>query len=202
MGEPTLLTRRNIRFFFRYLALYALVIHLGLGIIATARNSRLKSDEYGAILLSDQTGMKFDYWASPAAWFGAYPYWTSYFNNRGLKARWILRAKTADFERVVRDEKCVSIVLVGHGSFSMWGATDKDITNDDVSRMMTGRPKKKGEWLQLTCGIDDGFPVKMGELVMDKERVYTYDSAVNAYYFVTDALTGFKYLKRLKKLGR
>ncbi len=59
---------------------------------------------------------------------------------------------------------------------------------------------KTGEWLQLSCGVEDAFPVKMGELVMErKERVYTYSKAITSYILVTDALFGFKYLKSLSQ---
>ena len=67
----------------------------------------------------------------------------------------------------------------------------------EVSQMMKGQKKKSGEWLQLTCGVDEGLP-KIGEMVMDKDRVYTYAESINAYYLVTDALFGFKYIKSLK----
>jgi hypothetical protein len=35
-----------------------------------------------------------------------------------------------------------------------------------VSDRVKGIPKKTGEWLQLSCGVEDAFPVKMGELVI------------------------------------
>ena len=66
--------------------------------------------------------------------------------------------------------------------------------------MVKGIPKKTGEWLQLSCGVEDAFPVKMGELVMEKkERVYTYPKAITSYILVTYALFGFKYLKSLRQ---
>jgi hypothetical protein len=47
----------------------------------------------------------------------------------------------------------------------------------------------------LSCGEEDAFPMRMGELVMKKkERVYTY-------ILITDALFGFKYLKSLSQLS-
>lgn len=201
--DPVLLTRRNLWLFTRYGALYAFLIHSSLGAIAAARNHFVKSDEYGAVLLSDHISddaslRRFEGWASALAWYGSYPYWTYYFNNRGMKARWYRRAKSTDLEGVIRDKKCVSIVLVGHGSFCLWAASDKDVTNDEVTEYMKGAQKKRGEWLQLTCGVPDIFPVKMGELVMDSSKVYTYDQSINAYYLVADALFGFKYIKSLK----
>jgi hypothetical protein len=54
--------------------------------------------------------------------------------------------------------------------------------------------------MQLSCGVEDAFPVRMGELVMEKkEKVYTYSKSINAYTLVTDALFGFKYLKSLNQ---
>ena len=49
------------------------------------------------------------------------------------------------------------------------------VSNLEVSNMVKSIPKKTGEWLQLSCGVEDVYPVRMGELVMEKkERVYTY----------------------------
>ncbi len=54
--------------------------------------------------------------------------------------------------------------------------------------------------MQLSCGVEDVYPVRMGELVMEKkERVYTYSKPINAYILVTDALFGFNYLKSLNQ---
>jgi hypothetical protein len=39
----------------------------------------------------------------------------------------------------------------------------------------------------------------MGELVMGKEKVHSYDRAVTTYVFVADALSGFRYLKHGRK---
>jgi hypothetical protein len=81
-----------------------------------------------------------------------------------------------------------------------WQATDRLVSNLEVSDMVKGIPKKTGEWMQLSCGVEDAFPVRMGELVMEKkEKVYTYSKSINAYTLVTDALFGFKYLKSLNQ---
>ncbi|HVE12830.1 MAG TPA: hypothetical protein VNI01_05510 [Elusimicrobiota bacterium] len=201
--NPSLLTRRNVWLFLRYVCLHAFIIHASLGAIANVRNRMVRSEEYGAILLSDRVADDLTLRSiSALAWFGAYPYWTYYFNNRGMKARWFLSAKSGDLKAAVRDPRCQSIVLVGHGSFCLWAATDADVTNDEMTAFMKDQPKKKGEWLQLTCGVPDAWPVKLGELVMDPARVYTYAKSINAYYLVTDALFGFKYIKSLKtRLG-
>ncbi len=189
--------KKTTTFVLRRILLPLLLIHVGLGGIAAVRNATVKGDEYGAILLSDYAATEYDYWASPLACFGAYPYWTSYFNNRQMKARWFFRAVSDDLAQVIKDPNCQSIVLVGHGSLNSWRAVDRLVTNDEVEEMMRRQPKKKGEWLQLTCGEEDAYPVKLGDLVMEKERVYNYHGPINFYILVTDALFGFKHLKSM-----
>ena len=177
-----------------------LLIYIGVGMIAAIRNMSIKNNEYAAILLSDYAIWEYDYWASPCAFLGAYIPWTYYFNNRDMKVKWFFRAKSIDLEKVIRDKDCQSIVLVGHGSLNCWQATDMLVSNLEVSAMVKGIPKKTGEWMQLSCAEEDEFPVKMGELVMEKkERVYTYSKSINAYILVTDALFGFNYLKSLSQ---
>jgi hypothetical protein len=197
-GKP-FFTRSRITFVLRRVILPLLVIYCGLAIIATVRDMTITTNDYAAVLLSDYAISEYDYWASPAAFLGAYIPWTYYFNNRNMKVRWFLRAKGKDLERVIKERNCRSIVLVGHGSVNCWRATDMEMTNNEVEEIMRGLPRKKGEWLQLTCGVEDFYPVKMGELVMEKERVYTYGKAVTTYVFVTDALLGFKYLKQTNR---
>lgn len=164
--------------------------------VTGVRNLSIDSDEYAAVLLSDHAFWQYDYWASPCAFLGSYIPWTHYFNNRNMKVKWFFRAKGSDFEKAVKDQKCQSIVLVGHGDIDSWQATDVEISNSIVTKMMQGVPKKKGEWLQLTCGGDSRYFKKMGTLVMqDKDNVYTYSQSVTTYVFIYDALSGFRYLK-------
>jgi hypothetical protein len=113
-----------------------------------------------------------------------------------MKVKWFFRARSIDLEKVIKDKDCQSVVLVGHGSLNCWQATDMLVSNSEVSDMVKGIPKKTGEWLQLSCSVEDVYPVRMGELVMEKkERVYTYSKAITSYILVTEALFGFKYLK-------
>jgi len=59
--------KRATKLILRRVFLPILLIHLGLGGIAAIRNASVKSDEYGAILLSDYAVTEYDYWASPLA---------------------------------------------------------------------------------------------------------------------------------------
>ncbi len=184
----------------RWIVLPFLLVYIGVGMIATIRNISIKNKEYAAILLSYYPISEYDYWASPCAFLGAYIPWMYYFNNRDVKVKWFLRAKSTDLEKVIRDKDCQSIVLVGHGSLNCWQATDRLVSNLEVSDMAKGISKKTGEWMQLSCVEEDESPVKMGELVMEKkERVYTYSKSINIYILVTDALFGLKYLKSLNQ---
>ena len=198
-GKP-FLTKERIRFIFRKIILPLLLIYIGVGIITTIRNMNIKNNEYAVVLLSDYAFWQYDYWASPSAFLGSYIPWTHYFNNRNMKVKWFFRAKSHDLEKVIKDKDCQSIVLVGHGDIDSWQATDMEVSNSVVAKMMKGVPKKKGEWLQLSCGGESKFFMKMGELVMeDKRTVYTYSKSVTTYYFIFDALSGFRYLKSLNR---
>jgi hypothetical protein len=198
-GKP-FFTKERIRFIFRKIILPLLLIYIGLGIISTIRNMNIRNHEYAAVLLSDYAFWQYDYWASPCAFLGAYIPWTHYFNNRNMKVKWFFRAKSHDLENVINDKDCQSIVLVGHGDIDSWQATDMEVSNSVVAKMMKDVPKKRGEWLQLSCGGESKFFMKMGELVMeDKKKVYTYSKSVTTYIFVFDALSGFRYLKSLKR---
>lgn len=196
-GKP-FFTKTRIKFILWRMILPFLAIYTGLAIITTIRNISINSDEYAAVLLSDYALTKYDYWASPSAFLGSYLSWSYYFNNRNLKVRWVLRATSNDLKKVIKDRDCQSIVIVGHGSLNVWQATDMVVSNLEVEKMMNGVQKKKGEWLQLTCGVKDFSPVRIGELVMEKERVHTYGNAVTTYVFVVDAVFGFKYLKNIQ----
>jgi hypothetical protein len=196
-GKP-FFTKERKRFLFRKIILPLLMIYAVLGIFATIRNMNVKNNEYAAVLLSDYAFWQYDYWVSPCAFLGSYIPWSNYFNNRNMKVKWFLRAKSNDLEEVVKDRDCQSIVLVGHGDIDSWQATDREISNSIVKKMMKDVPKKRGEWLQLSCGGDSKYFLRMGELVMEnKINVHTYSKSVTTYYFIFDALFGFKYLKSL-----
>jgi len=195
-GKP-FFTKTRIKFILLRMVLPFFTIYACFAVVTIIRDNNIKSDQYAAVLLSDYALTKYDYWASPSAFLGSYLPWSYYFNNRDMKIRWFLRAKSSDLKKVIKDRNCQSIVLVGHGSLNTWKATDMIVSNLEVEEMMNGVQKKKGEWLQLTCGEADFSPVKMGELVMEKERVYTYNGAATFYMFVADAIFGFKHLKSI-----
>lgn len=198
LGKP-FFTKQKITFILRRIILSCFAIYSVLAIATAIRDMSIKGDEYAAALLSDHAITKYDYWASPSAFLGSYITWSYYFNNQNMRVKWFFRAKGRDLETVIKDKNCQSIVLVGHGSLNTWKATDMVISNLEVEEMMNGVPRKKGEWLQLTCGEEDFSPIRTGELVMEKESVHTYSEAATMYMFVADAIFGFKNLKHTRR---
>lgn len=142
-GKP-FFTKTRIQFILRRIIFPFFAVYSVLAILTAIRDMNIKSDQYAAVLLSDHALTKYDYWASPSAFLGSYITWTYYFNNKDVKVKWFLRAKSTDLKRVIRDGNCQSIILVGHGSVNTWKATDMVVSNLEVEEMMNGVPKKKG----------------------------------------------------------
>ena len=80
-GKP-FFTKKRIKFILRSVILPLFAIYIGLAIITTIRDMTTKSNEYAAVLFSDHAITKYDYWASPSAFLGAYIPWTYYFNQK------------------------------------------------------------------------------------------------------------------------
>jgi len=182
----------------------SLLILQSIMVVAAVVRNRffLQTDQYAAILLSDDFITRYDYWVSPGAYFAASPSWTHYFNNRRLKTRWFFRATSSDLKQVVQDPNCQSVVLMGHGTYHSWDATDSTVTNIEMAQYVKGAQRKTGEWLQLTCAQDEGFDCRLGELVMPPENVFTYDRKVNSCYLILDAILGFRTIKSMSKVPR
>jgi hypothetical protein len=149
-----------------------MAVYVPLAITAFISDFTTNSDEYAAIMLSAHAATDYDYWAPPMAFLGSYPAWTLYFNSKGLKTDYFFAATTQDFLNVLKNDKYQSIVLVGHGSYNSWRATDGHIDNHTI-KAIDGRFKKKGgEWFQLTCPVQDYAPVQLGQLVMSHGKSY------------------------------
>jgi hypothetical protein len=174
-----------------------MAVYVPFAIAAFISDLMTNSDEYAAIMLSAHAVTDYDYWAPPLAFLGSYPAWTLYFNSKGLKTDYFFAATTQDFLKVLENQKYQSIVLVGHGSYNSWRATDDSIENDTIKAMDGRFKKKRGEWFQLTCPVQDYSAVQLGQLVMSHGRSYYYNGQGAGFYdFVTDALTAFWHIKR------
>ncbi len=188
--------RIKIKRLIKHTVLTIMIVYVPLAIAAFTTNLFSKPDKYAAILLSAHAITDHDHWAPVCAYLGSYPAWTLYFNSKGLKTDYIFSATKNDFKQVLLDEKYQSIVLVGHGSYNSWRATDDTVSNHDI-KMMKGKFKKKsGEWFQLSCPEKDYSPVHLGELVMKSGKSYRYiGDAAYAFDFILDALTAFRHIK-------
>ena len=183
----------------RILAMCIVAVYIPAATVAFVSNWQTNTDHYAAILLSANAFTGRDHWAPPLAFLGSYPAWTLYFNRKGLKTDYIFSATYDDFVRVLQDDKYQSMVMVGHGSYNSWVATDKQVTNSDIERLAGTFTQKRGEWLQLSCGAPDYSDVQLGELIMHKEQVYAYDKEVGTLHFVIDALIPFRQIKASAK---
>jgi hypothetical protein len=183
----------------RILAMCLLAVYIPAATVAFVSNWCTDTHRYAAILLSANAFTGYDYWAPPLAFLGSYPAWTLYFNRKGLKTDYIFSATYKDFVRVLQDDKYQSMVMVGHGSYNSWVATDREVTNNDIERLANTFTKKSGEWFQLSCGAPDYSDVQLGELVMPKGQVYAYDREVGTLHFIIDALVPFHQIKASTK---
>ena len=172
------------------------IIYVPIAAIAFVSDLKTDTEKYAAILLSAHAITDYDHWAPPIAFLGSYPAWTLYFNSKGLKTDYIFSAAKKDFMSVLLNDKYQSIVLVGHGSYNCWRATDEMVTNSDIEMMEGKFKKKKGEWFQLSCPSADYSPKQMGELVMASGKSYYYDGdRAGNIDFVMDALFAFRHIK-------
>jgi hypothetical protein len=108
-----------------------MAVYVPFAIAAFISDVMTSSDEYAAIMLSAHAVTDYDYWAPPLAFLGSYPAWTLYFNSKGLRTDYFFAATTQDFQNVLENEKYQSIVLVGHGSYNSWRATDRAIQEEE-----------------------------------------------------------------------
>ena len=177
------------------LSVCALLVYIPAATVAYISDCKTAGGRYAAILISAHALAGNDHWLPPIAFLGSYPAWTLYFNSRGLKPVYFLSATYSDFVDVLQDERYQSVVLVGHGSYNHWRATDQEVSVFDVQRLKGTFAQKSGEWFQLTCGNREFSDVQLGEPVMKSGRSYAYSSSAYALHFVIDALTPFRMIK-------
>ena len=177
------------------LSVCTLLVYIPTATVAFISDQKMRSDRYAAILISAHAIAGNDHWLPPIAFAGSYPVWTLYFNARGLKPDYFFSATHKDFVTVLQDERYQSIVLVGHGSYNHWRATDQEVSVFDIERLEGTFTKKSGEWFQLTCGNREFSDIQLGERVMRSGRPHAYNSDAYALHFIIDALTPFWIIK-------
>jgi len=156
-----------------------MAIYLVLCGIAFTINANLHSEKYAAILIGDSYIVERNYLVTPIAILGSYPQFNFYFNSKGFKVEYIGHATRKDLERVLKDQKYQTIVIIGEGNYSTWVDSEGDeIAYFDVGDMMKGRREKLGEWLQLTCGQIEYSNIQLGEDAVERGKAYSFGRPV------------------------
>jgi hypothetical protein len=106
-------SRRKRRFYVRRVIRSLLTIHLILSVIAFHRNMNAPLDRCAAVIVTGQSMMSEDVWASPLAQIGAYPYWSAYFYIRGMKTAWIYDSERTDLNTLLDVQQFQQIVWIG-----------------------------------------------------------------------------------------
>ena len=90
------------------------------------------------------------------------------FNDLGIKVDWHFKATSQDLVNTLYDTSYQSIATLGHGNNDICALADCDITTEDIQEIYQDRPKKKGFWLQFSCGGEGEQP--LGYHVMENPR--------------------------------
>ncbi len=163
----------------KWVLLPLVAIYLILCGIAFTINANLHSEKYAAILIGDNYIVKHNYLVTPIAILGSYPQFNFYFNSKGVRVEYIGHATGKDLERVLKDQKYQTIVIIGEGNYSTWlDSEGNEIAYFDIRDMMKGRGKKQGEWLQLTCGQIEYSTVQLGEYAVERGKAYSFGRPV------------------------
>ncbi|MBI4016706.1 MAG: hypothetical protein HY363_03360 [Candidatus Aenigmarchaeota archaeon] len=159
----------------------------------TAINSIQPKENRTAVLISDSHYEETRPTLSPILKTLMYVPLTIYYNVDNSGVDWILHAQSSDLEQILQDENYKNIVLVGHGSYNSWSATDRTVTEEDIIQWQT---TKKEELLQLTCVKNDGS-TPFGNEISDANYHYKVGNSdiVLPTLMAVDLLTGFPVLK-------
>jgi len=129
-----------------------------------------------AILISSYKQEKIDYLKFAGKYLLYLGPMIAYFNGTNKKVRIFNNATKSDLEEVLNDESYQSIVICGHGAKYFW--TDSK-GEDVISTLIDIEPekKKKGEFLQMTCGSNHNFP-SLSEVFLENPK--------NGFYFTKE----------------
>jgi hypothetical protein len=113
-----------------------------------------------------------------------------FFSDKEVPVDFNEKAKRDDLVRVLKDPTYQHIALIGHGDGSCWEAKDGFVTREDLDYIMAkeGFEKKRGYFLQITCGLPDSTP--LGKPVLeDPNKVLGYTNPTNIF---DSSLNAFK----------
>jgi len=107
-------------------------------------------------------------------------------NAEGHKVRWVSNVTRDIFLDMLSDEQYQNIILIGHGNWNSYYASDGKVTAEDI--LDKGFKKKKGALYQHTCGGGDGL--RLGEVLLeDPSKGYTFDRSI---YLTENYLAAWK----------
>ncbi|MCK4553251.1 hypothetical protein KAT80_03535 [Candidatus Pacearchaeota archaeon] len=101
-----------------------------------------------------------------------------FFTQRNVKVSYKHKARSNDLRDVLEDETFQNVVVMGHGGRNCWGARDGIVYTKDINEWMKGLPKKRGYFIQFTCGDEKGKPLGYSVLE-DKNKILGYTKPVD-----------------------
>ncbi|MBI2451722.1 caspase family protein [Candidatus Pacearchaeota archaeon] len=101
-----------------------------------------------------------------------------FFTERDIRVDYKHNARSEELKGLLANEDYQNIVVMGHGGKNQWCARDGTVHTEDVDEWMSGLPKKKGYFIQFTCGGEEGRPLGHS-VVEDKSKILGYTKPVH-----------------------
>jgi len=101
-----------------------------------------------------------------------------FFTEKDTRVDYKHNARSDDLRAVLEDDTYQNIVIMGHGGRNQWCARDGVVYTEDLDEWMEDLPKKKGYFIQFTCGDEEGKPLGYN-VVEDRSKILGYTESVN-----------------------
>ena len=101
-----------------------------------------------------------------------------FFTERDIRVDYKHNARSGDLREVLANEDYQNVVVMGHGGRSQWCVRDGTVYAEDLDKWMGGLPKKKGYFIQFTCGDEEGKPLGYS-VVEDRSKILGYAKPVH-----------------------
>jgi len=98
--------------------------------------------------------------------------------ERGIRVDYKHNARSDDLRELLADEDYQNVVVMGHGGRDRWCARDGTVYTEDLEEWMNGLPRKKGYFIQFTCGDEEGRPLG-DSVVEDRSKILGYTQSVD-----------------------
>ena len=120
--------------------------------------------------------------AAPFYFFGEVAGINNHCHFQGYQTSWVIKAKKEDLESALLDETIQSLVTFGHGSRSSLEMHDGVITTREITEIYGERTKKRGFWIQYSCGSPEGLPLGFSVMENPQESCLFYPRDVNSFH--------------------